>query len=202
MALKISNYKLLHPTDQSILIDDLNFGADYGDIVGIIGPNGSGKTLFLDSIARLNLNWEGSISLEGKKIDLDIISYFIQDIQNSFFTETVANEINYHLQNIYTSFSLGQIITNLYSLGIDYDNIKDLSPFILSSIECKLLTFVLSLLKPHKIRLVDELDSEMTLESKNKLSQFLSKERNNKITLIVSHDKVFIDSFCSTIIRL
>ena len=201
MTLKISNYKLLHPTDQSILINSLNIEADYGDIVGIIGSNGSGKTLFLDSISGLNQNWEGNISLEGKSTDLSTISYFVQNIQNSFFTETVANEINYHLQNIDTPFMLEQIIADLNSLGIDYNNIKELSPFALSGIEYKLLTFVLSLLKPHRMRLIDELDSGMTLNGKNKLSQFLNKERGNKITLIVSHDKVFLENFCSMIIR-
>ena len=201
MTLKISNYKLLHPADQSILINDLNLVANSGGVIGIVGSNGSGKTLFLDSIADLNTNWEGNISLENKNIDLNSISYFVQDLQKSYFTETVDDEIKYHLQNINTHFTLKQVITDLNYLGIDYEDIRKLSSFFLSDIERKLLTFVLSLLKPHKIRLIDELDCGMTLDAKVRLSQFINNRKKNKITLIVSHDKMFLGSMCSKIIK-
>lgn len=186
MTLKISNLKLYHPTDQSILIDDLSLVANNGDIIGIIGPNGSGKTLFLDFVYQLN-----SVST----------AYFLQDDEKTFFTETVEDEIKYHLKNIDTTYTFEKVISILTFLGVDYDSIKELSPFMLSSTESKILTFILSLLKPHKICLLDELDSGMTLNTKNKLSQFLNKEKNNKITLIVSHDNAFLKNLCSKVVR-
>ena len=201
MTLKISNYKLHHPINQNILIDDLNLVTEYGDIIGIIGPNGSGKTLFLDSIAQLNTAWQGNISLENKNIDINSISYFVQGLQNNFFSETVEDEIKYHLENIDTSFILEQVITDLNSLGFDYDNLKELSPFALSNIENKILSFILSFLKPHNVRLIDELDSGMTLERKVRLSQFINNCRENKITLIVSHDNTFLDHLCNNVIH-
>ncbi|NOR44900.1 MAG: ATP-binding cassette domain-containing protein [Candidatus Delongbacteria bacterium] len=187
MTLKISNFKLYHPTDQSILINNFNLLADNGDIIGIIGPNGSGKTLFLDFVYQLN-----SVST----------AYFLQDNEKAYFTETVKDEINYHLQNIDTNIVLENIIPDIKALGLNYNNIRYLSPFVLSSIESKILTFVLSLLKPHKICLVDELDSGITLEGKSKLSEFLKKNSNEKITLIISHDNKFLEDICSKIIRL
>ena len=202
MTLKISNFKLYHPTDQSILIEDLNLVVDYGDIIGIVGPNGSGKTLFLDSISGFNQNWKGNISLDDKNINNDFISYFVQDLKNNFFTETVEDEINYHLQNIGTTYTLDKVINYLNHLGIDYESIKELPPFVLSSIESKILTFVLSLQKPHKICLVDELDSGMILDGKSKLSKFLKENSNDKIILIVSHDNKFLENICSKIIKL
>lgn len=187
MTLKISNFKLHHPTDQSILIYNLNFVANNGDIIGIIGPNGSGKTLFLDFVYQL---------------DSALTAYSLQDNEKIYFSETVEDEINYHLQNIETTYTFDQVINNLNALGIDYKNIKELSPFVLSNIESKILEFILSLLKPHNICLVDELDSGMTLEGKSKLSQFLKINRNEKITLIVSHDNKFLENTCSKIIGL
>ncbi|MDA3838292.1 MAG: ATP-binding cassette domain-containing protein [Candidatus Delongbacteria bacterium] len=201
MTLKISNYKLLHPTDKKILIDNFSLVADYGDIIGILGANGTGKTLFLDSIATLTPNWEGSITMDGKNLDLDFISYFVQDIQNSFLTETVENELKYHIQNIDTNISLKEIISNLSFFGINYNSIKELPASALSSNGNRILTFILSLLKPHKIRLLDELDSGMTLETKNILSQFLNNGKDHKITIIVSHDNLFLENLCSKIIR-
>ena len=187
MTLKISNFKLNHPADKSILIDDLNLVANNGDIIGIVGPNGSGKTLFLDFVYQL---------------DPVLTAYFLQDDNKISFTETVKDEINYHLKNIDTNIVLDDIIIDLKALGLYYNNISDISPFVLSSSEYKILTFILSLLKPHKICLIDELDSGVTLEDKGKFSQFIKRNSNEKITLIVSHDNKFLENICSKIIRL
>lgn len=50
------------------ILRDINLDVDAGEIMGIIGPNGSGKTTFLRAISRQLKPKEGVIHLDGKDI--------------------------------------------------------------------------------------------------------------------------------------
>jgi ABC-type cobalamin/Fe3+-siderophores transport system ATPase subunit/histidinol-phosphate/aromatic aminotransferase/cobyric acid decarboxylase-like protein len=51
--------------DGSTILDDVEVSVAAGEIVGLIGPNGSGKTSLLRCIARLQPFGHGTVSLEG-----------------------------------------------------------------------------------------------------------------------------------------
>ncbi len=48
-------------------LNDVNFSISKGEIVGIIGPNGSGKTTMVKSISSI-LQYEGSVKIEDKEV--------------------------------------------------------------------------------------------------------------------------------------
>lgn len=50
-------------------VSDLSFHVDQGEIFGIIGPNGSGKTTVFNLISRFYPLTEGEIYFKGKRID-------------------------------------------------------------------------------------------------------------------------------------
>ena len=52
-----------------VVLEGMNFVIGRGEFVGIIGPNGSGKTTLLRAITGLLPPFNGTISLEGRKID-------------------------------------------------------------------------------------------------------------------------------------
>lgn len=49
---------------------DLNFTITGGHIYGLLGPNGSGKSTWMKICAGLVKPTSGSVSLEGRKIDI------------------------------------------------------------------------------------------------------------------------------------
>ncbi len=54
------------------------FAAARGEIVGIVGPNGAGKSTFLRLLAGLEVPREGSVTLDGAKIDRKRIGFVFQ----------------------------------------------------------------------------------------------------------------------------
>lgn len=54
-----------------ILCRNLSFSVEPGNVIGILGPNGSGKTILLHTLARLIKPLQGQISLD----DVDITQF-------------------------------------------------------------------------------------------------------------------------------
>ena len=52
-----------------VILSDLDLTINHGEYVGIIGPNGSGKTTFLRAILGLILPLNGQIVIDGKPLD-------------------------------------------------------------------------------------------------------------------------------------
>ena len=72
--LEIANLNISH--DHLQVVWDLNLSVKKGEIVTLIGPNGSGKTTTVETIAGLNKNATGTIRFLGKDI-LGMPSYRI-----------------------------------------------------------------------------------------------------------------------------
>ena len=54
--------------DESWVLDGLSFEVREGEILGIIGPNGSGKTTILRVLSRVLIPQEGEVHLQGKNL--------------------------------------------------------------------------------------------------------------------------------------
>ena len=52
----------------ALILDDISFQLGQGEMVALIGPNGSGKTTFLRGLSKI-VPVEGSIRFKGKRID-------------------------------------------------------------------------------------------------------------------------------------
>lgn len=52
-----------------LVLDDMSFDVEDGDLLCVVGPTGCGKTTFLNSLTKIYDITEGEILLEGKKVD-------------------------------------------------------------------------------------------------------------------------------------
>lgn len=60
------------------VLDDLNLELDKGQIVGLVGPNGTGKSTLLRILAGLEKTYKGRVLIDGEEISYktaDILSY-------------------------------------------------------------------------------------------------------------------------------
>ena len=52
-----------------VALSDVSFNVPEGSVVGLIGPNGAGKSTLIDGVTGFLASYEGSILLDGKKLD-------------------------------------------------------------------------------------------------------------------------------------
>ncbi|HMS82470.1 MAG TPA: ABC transporter ATP-binding protein [Nitrospira sp.] len=61
-------YQSTESTNQTWILDDLSFQVAEGEVLGIVGPNGSGKTSLLKLLARLANPQQGAVRLFGRDL--------------------------------------------------------------------------------------------------------------------------------------
>jgi energy-coupling factor transport system ATP-binding protein len=99
--MEVKNLCISH--NKKIILDKINFTAKTGEVIGIIGPNGIGKSTFLRIICGLEPIIEGKILWNGvsqnnKKLIKK--SYMVmQDVNNQLFAESVEKECVLGIKN-------------------------------------------------------------------------------------------------------
>ena len=77
---KVTVNHLTKKFDDLLVLDDISFTVDDGDLLCVVGPTGCGKTTFLNSLVNIYEITSGEILLDGKKVDTKTqnIAYIFQ----------------------------------------------------------------------------------------------------------------------------
>lgn len=173
------------------ILKKINMEIKYGNIVSIIGPNGSGKTKILDIIAGIEKNYDGDI-----KYDKELkISYINQNISESFFCESLESEIELSLEEInYPQSKIKKRIRDSLKLVGLPEYFLNRDPLTLSSSEMRLAALARAVSINPDIFLIDEPVIGASESEKNNLIQLFKKIKRkfNKTIVIVSQDLNFI----------
>lgn len=77
---KVTVNHLTKKFDDLLVLDDISFTVDDGDLLCVVGPTGCGKTTFLNSLVNIYEITSGEILLDGRKVDTKTqnIAYIFQ----------------------------------------------------------------------------------------------------------------------------
>ena len=201
--LKCSNLK--KQIKNKIIVENISFSINKGDIVGFIGPNGAGKTTIIKLILGLMKLSEGKVFINGFDIEKD----FIKAIEK--VGSIVENPDLYMYLSGYDNL---KIIANNYK-NISKDRIHEVIKIVglENRIKDKVSTYSLgmrqrlgiaeAILNQPDLLILDEptngLDVEGIIEIRNLIKQ-LSQQR--MAILISSHNLTEIDNLCNRIIAI
>ena len=186
------------------VLNQISFEANEGDILSILGKNGTGKTTILRLLADLVSADTGYITLNGSKINRGDTSLITNNDRSFFWRLTSYENLRYflgmsglHTKSIDTSI---QKLAELFGVENKLNSIFS----SLSSGEKKKINLIRMLLKHQRIMLFDEVTTDLDLETRTILLDYLKKhsKETNKIILWVTHNLDELDNFSNKYILL
>lgn len=189
-----------------ILLKKINLVIKKNSIVGITGESGSGKSTFARVLGGVEKNFTGSIKYFDKK---DQLKYGLPALglsaiipQEVFaFDDTLENNITFKSREKKLIKDKKPIQNLLKNLGIYRNRIIGEDGKRISGGQKQRLGIIRSLFFDKEILIFDE--STSNLDKKNKLIilNIVKKLKQEKLILIISHDKKFLD-ICDKLFEL
>ena len=149
---------------KKIILDNLNFNLNQGQILGLLGPNGVGKSTIFNIITGLISPDFGSILINQKKVNeypiykrtLKFKIGFVPQYGGYFHDLTVLDNLKAIGEICISDLSYRNERINLLISKFELDPVRDIKADLLSGGQKKKLTIALSLISNPKILLLDE----------------------------------------------
>lgn len=210
MPIEIKDLSFSYDNDK--FINNLNLNIEYGEMFGIMGNTGCGKSTLVQLIAGLIKPDNGQIIIDGdnitnKKFDKAILrkklGIVFQFPEMQLFEQTVQKDIYFGLKKFRLSdeekYKRAKDILAL--LNLDFDKIKDKSPLALSGGEKRKIAVAGILVCNPKYLILDEPIAGLDSDSRENFMKLLVKLKETGITIIIiSHNADYIAEYCDRVI--
>lgn len=173
---------------------------NFGEIIGIVGNNGVGKSTFLSSLVGLEKKMKLNIFLDGKKLRkkdlISMSSLVMQDVNKQLFTESVEIEVSMN-RNL-KSEEIDEVLKKMSLLEL-----KERHPHSLSGGQKQRVAILEAILSKANILCFDEPTSGMDYTNMLNISKLIkSISSKENIIFVVSHDTEFLNITADKILDL
>lgn len=217
--LSVQNVKKTFPLarhQQYTVLDDISFTIQAGEIVGVIGSSGSGKSTIAKLVSRLHNVTAGTIYFDGKDIThwqgrklrhfYDHVQMVFQTPQTTFDPrKTLGDGIGESLRNRgFTRQEAGQkVIDVLGQCGLDAAFAAKY-PREVSGGQCQRASIARAIAVGPKLLICDEATSSLDVTLQAQVIDLLQKLRreNQMACLFITHNLALARGFCDRLIVL
>ncbi len=188
------------------VVDDLAFTVDAGEVVALVGPNGSGKTTVLRCVVGVEPPDRGTVLLAGDPLEetdprvRHRVCSLLDDV--GWFSDVSASE---HLDLVARTHDdpdpQDKVDAALELLGIA--DVADQVPLTLSSGQRRRLGLATTLVRPYDLLVLDEPEQRLDTAGRRWLAEHLAAlARDGKAVLLACHDDELLDAVGARRVRL
>lgn len=189
---------------EAVVLDNVNISFEKGKVHGLIGRNGSGKTMLMKSICGIVPPTSGEIVVGGKRIgkDTDIPKNVGVIIETPGFIPNYSAYSNLKfLAALNNRIGKNEIRNAIKSVGLDPDDKKRVGKFSLGMRQR--LGLAQAIMEDPELLILDEpmngLDKDGVADMREYL---LALKKQGKTLLIASHSAEDIDILCDTVCEM
>lgn len=196
MIIEVKN--LYKKFNNNIVLDNVNLKIEKGTIVGIIGRNGSGKTVLLKNIANLYFPTEGEVIIDK---NLSIYDDFGFLIDTGFLDYETGFKNLYNLALIKKQITKKDIYDIMNYVGLDPFNKTKYKNY--STGMKQKLKIAQALMEKPKVLILDEPFNGLDKESVQYFRKEFLKLKEKGVTIIItSHYQEDIDALCDKVYEM
>ncbi len=196
-SISVKNLTFKHPDGEEPVLKDVSFEIKAGEMVGILGRTGSGKSSLVDLFLRIYNLDENSVFVgdhDIMKLTLrsvrQTIGYVPQD--NFLFSDTITNNIGFAYENpdeeeIKESARLADVYDNVMEFKEQFNTILGERGVTVSGGQKQRISIARALAKNPEILILDDSVSAVDTKTEDAIINNLHKVRKGKTTIFIAH---------------
>ncbi|WP_252274986.1 lipid A export permease/ATP-binding protein MsbA [Pseudomonas subflava] len=197
-TLEVRNLSFVYPGTEKVVLQDISFSVEPGQMVALVGRSGSGKSTLANLIPRFYQHTDGQILLDGTPVE----DYRAENLrkhialvtqQVSLFNDTVRNNIAYGDLRDLPREAIEQAAQSAYAsefidrLPQGFDTVVGENGVMLSGGQRQRLAIARALLKSAPLLILDEATSALDTESERYIQSALDTVMEGRTTLVIAH---------------
>ncbi len=196
-SISFNNVSFHYDDAEELVLSDINFTINKGEIIAFVGPSGGGKSTLVDLIPRFYDPTSGKILIDG----IDIKEIEIQSLRRTMgivtqetflFNESIKNNIAYGLKDypnekIIEASKTANAHNFIIQMPEGYDTVIGERGVKLSGGQRQRLSIARALLKNPEIMIFDEATSALDNESELLVQEAIERLMVNRTTFVIAH---------------
>ena len=183
------------------VLSRISFAASQGEVIAVVGHNGTGKTTFSRALCGLHKECDGTFFWRGEpqnaKKRLGLSYMVMQDVNYELFAESVEAECSFGIKDPDTSL----VEQTMKELGID--KLKRRHPNTLSGGQKQRVAVAVSMICKKELLVFDEPTSGLDYDSMVQVAGLIGAlAASGKIVFVVTHDYEFVCRTCTRVLHL
>lgn len=183
-----------------IILHNICLSAGKGEVVGIVGRNGTGKTTFSRALCGLHKDEEGQFLWGGKPMErkarLERSYMVMQDVNYELFANSVEAECSFGMRNP------DQTLVNATLEELGLNSYRNRHPYTLSGGQKQRVAVAVSMVCGKNLLIFDEPTSGLDFDGMAQVARLVHQlSDKGKIIFIITHDFEFACRTCSRILH-